>query len=158
MRYLYIILCTLSIVTMSISVSSCRKAAGIAKKAWTSKGVRTVGRYAGGAILLIGVEELIASDMLDLFKEGNGNPGGEAVIYNINGKNITIEMSVDGLQWHKKSIEADDKITAAGGTKGFVAIHSGDGGYFMLLPGKEYAVSEENGKIIVNEVEKDGDS
>ena len=135
--------------------TSCKKVGSkVVKSVLSKKGVKSAVSIGGATLLMIGIEELMAGDMIDLFEEGSGSQGGTTTIYNINAEDVRFEMSVDGLKWFENSISGEESLEAAAGPKGYIAIHTGDGGYFMLVPGKEYAISEENGKITVAEVEE----
>lgn len=139
---------------LAFNCFSCRKVGSVARKAWSKQTIRKVGSYAGGAILLISLDELIANDMLNIFENGSGNPGGEVIIKNLDSHNINFQMSIDGLQWHDKLILANNELRMAAGVKGIISIRSDEDGYFMLAPDKEYGITQENNKIKIEEIRK----
>jgi hypothetical protein len=150
-----IVITLLSVLVMS--TFSCRKAGrGVAKV--TSKAiVKKFAKLALGTAFLISVDELIASEMLDKFDEVTANPSktGTSIIHNTHINELTIEVSKDGRYWSKQRISPDEPVHYATTGKGIASIHSGDGGYYLLQAGHEYAVSlQDDGTILVQEVER----
>lgn len=155
-----LILICLVLSVINLPLTSCRKVGGkVASTFFSKQTAQKVGKYAAGALFLVAVEELIVDDMLNLFeKEPDNKEAGAATIYNNYAENLTIQISNDGKYWQEKNIALDEPLTFSSTKKGLISIHSGDQGYFMLRPGKEYAVTKKDGKIVVEEIKKKEDS
>ncbi len=138
-----------------LSTTSCRNVIKSGSKQVTKSLVKKAAKYFLGAAFLISVEELVASDMLDLFETEPANKeSGTATIYNTYTENITIQITNNGFQWQEKALNSKESIKFHSNDQGLIFISSEQGGYYMLQPNKEYAVTRNGGKTIVKEIER----
>jgi len=142
---------------LTFSSFSCKKVGKTTARTTTKSIVKKFAKLALGTAFLISVEELLASEMLDKFDEVTASPSkaGTSIIHNTHINELTIEVSNNGKYWSKQRVSPNEPMYYSTTGKGIASIHSGDGGYYLLQAGHEYAVSlQDDGTILVQEVER----
>ena len=148
------------LMVVSLTTVSCKKKAELMKrgtKKAASQVLKHFATYFFGIAFLMRTEEILAEKMFETFsaepvKEMVGIEN--VIVYNNHSTTITLEITTDGRQWGRYEIVPKDSIVITPNIQGLAFINTYTNGFVQLHPSKEYAVKMEDGKKVVDEIQR----
>ncbi len=152
----------LLLMVLSMTTISCKKKTTFIKrgaKAVTARTLKHFATYFFGIAFLMRTEEIFAEKMFEAFDKEppkEENELGNIIIFNNHTDKLTIDVTNDGRNWSTFEITPRDSINVSPNAQGlaFISPNTSDSKYVQLEPSKEYAVKIEEGKKVVDEIQR----
>lgn len=152
----------LLLMMLSMTTISCKKKTQFIKagaKATTARALKHFATYFFGIAFLMRTEEIFAEKMFEAFSEEppkETNELGNIIIFNNHTDKLTVDVTNDGRNWSTFEIIPRDSISVQPNAQGlaFISSNTADQKYVQLEPNKEYAVKIEEGKKVVDQIQR----